>query len=483
MAANQGSRAGLISTVVVLSIISVVAIIFAFWYGAEKRKVELETADLKKQYVDLISPSALSGDDMAQLKALRGDAASGIPRDAKVWDVAMGQRNDLVKLITGGTGSVASATKDVATRLAEANEKFKSADAHLPSLNDNLLGAIDVLADRVKSEKAALADRDVKLADAEKRVLDTVAAKDADLKAKDDSIAAARAETDKGMKDVGDDRTRQQGVLSDIEKSRDAERKASQEAMAKKDVDLKAKDQQLKSVQDQMKAVQARLNRIRIGVTDPIMRHGNGMITAISGKDIVYINLGQGKQIVPGMTFEVYDANKGIPKMGDPLEVEQIAGKASIEVVRVLDDNSECRVTRAQLGKQIMIGDIIMNVVYDPTIKYNFYVFGKFDLDRNGVATLGDTDVVKHLITAWGAKVVDKVNADTDFVVVGMEPVVPNFTQEDLADPLNAKKLADAQAELDQYQNVLQQAHDMHIPIMNQNRFLYFTGQESLIGR
>src|SRR6185503_12312932 len=121
-------------------------------------------------------------------------------------------------------------------------------------------------------------------------------------------------------------------------------------------------------------------------------------------------------------------------------------------------------------------GDLIVNLIYDPATKYNFMVYGDFDLDQNGQATPADAEVVKRLITQWGGILTDKVNVDTDFVILGKEPVLPPFNKDELADPFNQKKLSDAQAALDAYQDVVKSARDLHIPIMNQNRFLYFIG-------
>lgn len=121
-------------------------------------------------------------------------------------------------------------------------------------------------------------------------------------------------------------------------------------------------------------------------------------------------------------------------------------------------------------------GDLIENLVYDPNTKYNFYVYGTFDLAGNGRPTAADGEVIKRLVTQWGAKIVDNVNVDTDFVVLGKEPTLPNFTKEEQEQPLNADKLAKAQAELEKYQEVVQTARDLHIPVLNQNRFLYYVG-------
>jgi hypothetical protein len=41
---------------------------------------------------------------------------------------------------------------------------------------------------------------------------------------------------------------------------------------------------------------------------------------------VVYISLGAGQQITPGMTFEVYDKMTGIPKAANSMEAEQLPG-------------------------------------------------------------------------------------------------------------------------------------------------------------
>jgi len=61
--------------------------------------------------------------------------------------------------------------------------------------------------------------------------------------------------------------------------------------------------------------------------------------------------------------------------------------------------------------------------------------------------------------------------------------VVPNYTQEELQDPAIAKRRADIQAELDAYLEVVQKARELHVPILNQNRFLYFVGYYDLAKR
>ena len=251
--------------------------------------------------------------------------------------------------------------------------------------------------------------------------------------------------------------------------------------MAQKDAELRDKLNEIKKTQQALDAVRAKLEGHRLNVNDPVIRHADGIITKIASENIVYINRGMTDQIVRGLTFEVYDKVSGIPSLGAGTADENMpVGKASLEVINVGPTSSECRIVRQQYATTLTQGDLIANLVYDPNTKYNFVVYGKFNLDQKQGPTLQDADVLKRLVSQWGARVVDKVGVDVDFVVLGTEPTLPNYSSDDLQDPINKKKLDDAQAELDAYGAVLQEAKELHIPVLNQNRFLYFVGYYDL---
>jgi hypothetical protein len=59
---------------------------------------------------------------------------------------------------------------------------------------------------------------------------------------------------------------------------------------------------------------------------------------------------------------------------------------------------------------------------------------------------------------------------------MGKEPQVEEFTEDQLEDPLNKQTQDDEKAEYDAYEAVLNKATSLGIPVMNQNRFLYFCG-------
>jgi hypothetical protein len=134
------------------------------------------------------------------------------------------------------------------------------------------------------------------------------------------------------------------------------------------------------------------------------------------------------------------------------------------------------RIIKQRPGQSLTEGDLIMNLVYDKNTKFNFVVYGEFDLDQDGHPSANDTGVVRRLITQWGGRLMNDVNADTDFVILGKEPVVPETTPEDEGDPQKIKEIAEATQARDAYLNLRDKAEKLNIPIMNQNRFLYFVG-------
>jgi hypothetical protein len=184
-----------------------------------------------------------------------------------------------------------------------------------------------------------------------------------------------------------------------------------------------------------------------------------------------------GDHIVPGMTFEVYSHRNGIPKQDDLMTDENLpVGLASIEVERVLSGVSECRVIKTEIGQHLGVGDLIANLVYDRNTKYNLVVYGDFDLSQSGKPKAGDAQKIKALITDWGGQVQKNIDVDTDFVVMGAEPKIDQFTADELNDPLNKQTQDEQKAAYDAYQSELEQAEKLGIPVMNQNRFLYFCG-------
>ena len=209
----------------------------------------------------------------------------------------------------------------------------------------------------------------------------------------------------------------------------------------------------------------------------------DGVIAAVqSNQGLVYINRGKIDHILPGMTFEVYNSNTGPTKnqFGD------YRGKATIEVINVLESTSVARIVRQpERGMSVLKDDVIANLIYDPDMVFKFFVFGDFDIDRDSRATDTDRKRVEMMILDWGgdlassresAGVPNPISYDVDFLVLGKEPRLPSAPSRDVIDPDEERKYVEAKRRFETYHGLVKEATELAIPILNQNRFLIMTG-------
>jgi len=199
----------------------------------------------------------------------------------------------------------------------------------------------------------------------------------------------------------------------------------------------------------------------------------DGEIAAVlSADNLVLLTLGREEQVVLGMTFEVYDANAVI----EADATGRVRGKATVEVVSISDRSSTARVVRTGPNASVTEGDVLVNAAYDPNQTYKFYVFGEFDLDGTGEATVTGRRRVESLVTSWGANVVPELTYDTDFLLLGQEPVKPEPLQAGETDPVKIARFTRAKQVREQYESLIAEAKSLSIPILNQNRFLSLLG-------
>ncbi len=203
---------------------------------------------------------------------------------------------------------------------------------------------------------------------------------------------------------------------------------------------------------------------------DPSLEPDGRILSSIPESEIVTINLAKNDKLYLGLTFEVFDKKQGIGSM----EFGQLRGKATIEVAKVKENTTECRVVRKDRNATIFEGDIIANVVYDKHRTYTFHVFGDFDIDGDLRATASEQRRIKSMIEQWGGKVAKEMSYDVDFLVLGQLPVVP--VKIDETDPRQIEAKAAAERKLTQYRQLEGEARTFRMPILNQNRFLMLVG-------
>jgi hypothetical protein len=475
----QGSRGGLVAAVVVFTVLFVAATIFGIYYGVQDSKAEDQLSELNSRYNKIAHD--LNGPDVSLLI----DQARNDPKltDQTAMAEAIRQRDDLRDLM--GIPAVAAGdttSTDNSDPVAIGQKALSDANAVMSLANgrfsaNNMMTAISDLSIVVRNLNKAVsdaqADRDSARAQAAK---DSEAASEALAKA-NGAINTANEKLQEQIDAANDAIKKAQDDLGTVKKTFDDEQQVSStqlDAADRQRVDL---TNQIGTLQKDMTRLTDKLAGRRVEVEDAIIRRPQGEIVTIADANTVYINLGQGDQVVPGMTFEVYDKTTPLPKLGDGLNEQDLpTGKASLEVLRVLPNGSECHVTHVEPDKQIVQGDRILNLVYDRNVKFKFFVYGDFDIARTGHPTPAGADVIKRVVSQWGGNVEPTLDVETDFVVVGTPPDVPVYNADELKDPLNAQNLANAKRASEDYDAVVQKALDLHVPIMNQNKFLYFTG-------
>ena len=467
---NTGSRNGIITWAVIATLLGLATMIWAFLSFTKANKLQDEITTLNGKYKAI---GSLSGDAYAAFNTIRerpGQSAS-----TPLLDVAANVKNDLTSLIGGASVSDdAKATTDAQAAMAKAKETVgTSATLDTTSLTAAItgltrhVGTLQSQNTQLTDQLKAATDRAVAAESAKAQV---VAASDQKVAELTEQANASQADAAAYRKTIDEQLTGVQGQLSTNQSNAVRSTNDLNNRIADLQQQMAAKDRELTGLRDQLKQFRVPTNQIA--------QQADGVISRIADDQTVFINLGSGQQIAAGMTFEVYD-KLGMPRVTseDASQDALLKGKASIEVVKVQQGISQCRVVRQSPGQAVTEGDPIVNVVYNKDVKFNFYVFGKFNLDYRGEPTDADADVVRRLISRWGAQVTDALDSKTDFLILGDEPVVPAYTQDELGrEPEKAFQKEQAEQALEQYQDLRNRANQLNIPILNQTRFLYMIG-------
>ncbi len=493
---QQGSRAGLITAVVIFVILFVASTIFAIYYQVQWTASQQLYRQANEKIDEYVRPDARNSQEMLEL-------VTGAKKPEAAMDVILQQRSLLSRDIAGSVLPAAkadtaarSALSYAADRVAEAQKSTAAAGGNAggadassqpatapaataggrPTFTD-LVSTIRSLSDMVVASNADSIKARAEAATSAKAVTDSNAERDkvrtqaqTDVDAANKKVTEAEAATEQW-------RNEKTGDVKKIQEAADATIKQLQAGTEKLVQEQSKRDGTIKDLTKQIEGLTNRLKSRRVNTVEATVQQVDGHIIRIPSQDTVFIDVGHQQAVTPGLTFEVYDKAKGIPALGNGMRDEDMpVGKASIEVVHVLPGSSECRVVRHTLGQQLTEGDLIMNLVFDPNTKYNFVVYGSFDMANSGTPTPADAEVMKRLVTQWGGKLMNNVTVDTDFVVMGKEPVVPILSKEDADNPALVENHDKQQAAQDAYLDVRSKAINLGVPLLNQNRFLYFVG-------
>jgi hypothetical protein len=191
-----------------------------------------------------------------------------------------------------------------------------------------------------------------------------------------------------------------------------------------------------------------------------------------SANQTAIINRGRQHNIVLGMSFDVYS---NATLIEDPETGQMLPGKGTLEVINVEDQTATARIIRSNVGDPVLEGDLCANAAYDPNKKYRFLVYGDFDTNFDGQNTGREADDIKALLEQWGGVVVESIEDNIDFLVLGSKPVVgpappPGSPLALIRDWQRRKRLAT------DYDELFATATATSIPVLNQNRLSTLIG-------
>jgi hypothetical protein len=386
-------------------------------------------------------------------------------------------------VIPGGAGDTSAEVK-VNDAAAKVKEMIAAVAKQNPEMNDvdpnsALLQITSKLNAELKNTKTAeaavrgqLADVQAQFDDAKKVSME----KERDLLAEKDKL---QGQFDKVR--AGYDELKALLEKKSDEQVKDLYAKLDQERTGREEM-----NKQLLKSKAELQTAQDRIQRILKESVWPIQPPPDTMVKAFEpdGKIIlvddqsktVNINLGSSDHVYRGLTFAVYDRSQPIPSDGK--------GKAEIEVYNVGDSFSAARIIRSDKKNPIVVDDVIGNLIWSPTKSNTFVVVGDFDLNGDGTHDEDAAAKIRILIEKWGGKVADTVTVNTDYVILGTPPdVLSKPTMQEVERYPNAmEKYERALQQAAKYKDIQNQAQVLSIPILNQERFLYFIGYKTEAG-
>jgi hypothetical protein len=389
-------------------------------------------------------------------------------RKTKVFAV---MAEDLKKV----AGRVTGAPEDVgAAVLAKADQVMVSAAARMPDVispDDALLPALINLSaafGQERSTREALA-RQVQDLQGERAALTE------QLKLAQDQYNAQVANLGEQLRQAQDDKTtglqQKDGQLRELQTALDAAEAQLQTFRREGSALAREKEIEIGQLRTVVEDLQRQILSLKPGAFDPnaILTKADGRILrAIPGSDIVYVNLGAADRIRPGMGLEVYSPARE--------SSADLRGKASLEVVTVLEETSECRVTRRVPVQPILEGDIVVNIAFERGRQPRFVVRGDFDLNYDGIIDFNGVDEVTALIGQWGGQVVDELDESVDYVVIGLPPGGLSPGSEERVSPVVRDQMQQRELERSRFRDLVERAQKMFIPVITQNQFLFLTG-------
>ena len=460
----------LITFVGLFIVATTIAVIY--YVEAEDKRTRLE--DTQKEINELA--------DSKEINAL--GSIVGTKARTKTWIGTMVEHLDgTTTMIVGGVPETTSAEVKVNDAGVKVANALKSAQEYITIADPNTTGLVKVVNDLISELNKTIEAKDA----LQKDLNDQIAQFKITEKAYSDKEQVLEEEknrlqalVDKMQADYADLQARlEQSTTQQIDNVRKqldqakADLKTAEGKLLKNQAELKMTQDILRQAQEEVRDI--------VPPPDPeaLAHRADGKIILIDDQaQVVHLNIGTDQRVYRGLTFTVYDRSGAIPKDGK--------GKAEIEVFDVADTFCAARITKSDSKQPILLGDIAANLIWNSDKTNVFVIAGDFDLDADGNIDENAIGRIKSLIEKWGGKVVDNITIDTDYLVLGDLPQVPEqqptLEQQEL-DPTALQKYEARLADLNNYKQLQAEAQALWIPIFRYERFLYFIGYKGQVSK
>jgi hypothetical protein len=455
MAARQSTSIGVGATITILGVATLGLFITAMIFFAQRREAITSLQNAEKTTKEIITDAERND---AVFGKIREAAQPTKPTGKPVVRYMLDERREVMQKVTGSANDTIEAVN-------KALEKSKATSL------------VQALRDR-EGEIAALENK-VKAADAAReRALQDQATESARVKGIEESYKASVASLQTEVNTTKSEADALRDSLEQFKKQMDKRVEDIRLGYEGKEGGFKADIEKLLSENSILRGKVSEFERVRSGTrfqgqSEYALVDGQ-VVGSNAGDNTVTINIGRRQHVVLGLPFTVY--TQGTTIKVDEKTGEYPRGKATVEVIRVDPDSSTARIIQEQKGNPVVRGDVIANPIYDPMKKYKFLVYGNFDPMRTGSPSVFGANEVKAWVKDWGGETTDELAGDVDFIVLGERPQLP--PQPNASAPIEViNAFLNAQTAAKRYDELLKQATDAAIPVLNENRLRTLLGR------
>lgn len=452
MASRTSTSVAMGVSLTIFILLSVTLFVLTMVFFSSKQRAEQEIRALESRYEEVVRSTELSSDRVsAVISAATRERESAVSHLLK-------QNRELKQLAVGN-----------------ADVDMETASERIAQTTDlaggSMLERIRQLNQRVRSAEQAAAEARNAAQRAEEDARNAIELIQAGQQRVDEVVAEAGGRLNTYQGNVERYRSNIDTFVAEVERERDAERSAFQDRLAEKDDRIAELQEELLIARERGRGAGADDAALRPTDEYALVDGEIAYIDAVDGT--VIISIGRQDKVTIGLTFSVYSDAAALRSVSGTGIYPR--GKAVIEVIRVDETSSRCRILSESRGNPVVAGDIIVNPLFDPNKTYKFVVYGEFDTNRDGQTSTPEANRLKALIREWGGETVDEVQGDLDFLVLGARPTLPPPPGGDAP-----RSVIDEYVRLsslvDRYDELLARASAASIPVLNENRLYTLIG-------